>query len=182
VADSARHYLDLLRASDPAYEGLPETSALYAEKALAESRRLAAAGNVRGAETLLKAANDAGAPAADVAAAAAGIAKARAAVSPPLPAASVVLPEHELHRTHFVAPEYPPRALERRTNGWVDIEFTVARDGSTRDVTVRGSEPMGVFDRAALESVARWRYEPRVVNGVVVDQRVAARVRFELKD
>jgi hypothetical protein len=30
VADSARHYLDLLRASDPTYEGLPETSALLA--------------------------------------------------------------------------------------------------------------------------------------------------------
>jgi len=41
---------------------------------------------------------------------------------------------------------------------------------------------MGVFDRAALESVARWRYEPRVVNGAIVDQRVSARVRFELKD
>ncbi len=87
-----------------------------------------------------------------------------------------------MHRTHFVAPEYPSRALERGTTGWVDIEFTVARDGSTRDATVRGSEPMGVFDRAALESVVRWRYEPRVVDGIVVDQRVAARVRFQLKD
>ncbi len=182
VADSARHYLDLLRASDPVYEGLPETSALLAGRALAESRRLAAAGNVRGAETLLKTANDAGAPAADVAAAATEIAKARAAVSPPMPAAPVVLPENELHRTHFVAPEYPPRARERGTSGWVDIEFTVTRDGSTRDATVRRSDPMGVFDRAALESVAHWRYEPRVVNDVVVDQRVVTRIRFELKD
>ncbi len=182
VADSARHYLDLLRASDPAYEGLSETSALLAGKALAEARRFAAAGNIGGAETLLKAANNAGAPAADVAAAATEIAKARAAVSPPTPAAPVVLPETALQRTYFVRPVYPPRALERSVAGWVDIEFTVARDGSTRDATVRGSEPMGVFDRAALESVAHWRYQPRAVNGVVVDQRVAARVRFELKD
>lgn len=182
VADSARHYLDLLRASDPAYQGLPEASALLASKALAESRRLAAAGNVGGAETLLNAANDAGAPAAEVAAAAIEIAKARAAISPPKPPAPVVLPENALQRTYFVKPEYPPRALERGVAGWVDIEFTVARDGSTRDATVRAAEPMGVFDRAALDSVARWRYEPRVVDGVVVDQRVAARVRFELKD
>ena len=182
VADSAWHYLDLLRASDPAYEGLSETSALLAGKALAEARRLAAAGNIGGAEILLKAANNAGAPAADVAAAATEIAKARAAVSPPTPAAPVVLPETALQRTYFVRPVYPPRALERSVAGWVDIEFTVARDGSTRDATVRGSEPMGVFDRAALESVAHWRYQPRAVNGAVVDQRVAARVRFELKD
>lgn len=182
VADSARHYLDLLRASDPRYEGLPETSALLASKALAEARRLAATGNSGGAEALLNAANDAGAPATEVAAVATEIASARAAATPPQPPTPVVLPENELHRTHFVAPEYPPRALEQGTTGWVDIEFTVARDGSTRDATIRGSEPMGVFDRAALESVARWRYEPRVVNGIVVDQRVAARVRFELKD
>jgi len=182
AADSARHYLDLLRASDPAYEGLAETSALLAGKALAEARRLAATGNSSGAEALLKAANDAGAPATEVAAAATEIARARVAVSPPKPVAPAVLPENEMHRTHFVAPEYPSRALERGTTGWVDIEFTVARDGSTRDATVRGSEPMGVFDRAALESVVRWRYEPRVVDGIVVDQRVAARVRFQLKD
>jgi TonB family protein len=182
LADSARHYLDLLRASDPGYEGLPETSALLATNALAEARRLAATGNSSGAESLLKAANDAGAPATEVAAVATEIARARAAATPQKLPVPVVLPENELHRTHFVAPEYPPRALAQGTTGWVDIEFTVARDGRTRDATIRGSEPMGVFDLAALESVARWRYEPRVVNGIVVDQRVAARVRFKLRD
>jgi protein TonB len=182
VADSARHYLDLLRASDPAYQGLPETTALLADKALAEARRLVAAGNSSGAEALLEAANDAGAPATEVAAVATGIARARAPAASPQPPAPLVLPANELHRTHFVAPEYPQRALVQGTTGWVDIEFTVARDGSTRDATIRGSDPMGVFDRAALNAVARWHYEPRVVNGTVVDQRVAARVRFQLKN
>jgi len=182
VADSARHYLDLLRASDPAYEGLPETTALLAAKVLAEARRIAATGNISGAESMLKAAVDSGAQAAEVAAVSVEIDKARAAIPPPRPPAPVVLPENEMHRTYFVRPVYPPRALERGTTGWVDIEFTVSRDGSTKDATVRAAEPMGVFDRAALESVARWRYEPRVVNGAIVDQRVSARVRFELKD
>ena len=31
----------------------------------------------------------------------------------------------------YVPPEYPERALERRIEGWVDIEFTVATDGTT---------------------------------------------------
>lgn len=180
VADSARHYLDLLRASDPAYEGLPETTALLADKMLAEARRLAAAGEVGGADAMLKAGVDSGAQAAEVAAVTGEIQKVRVALAqPPAPA---VLPENEMHRTYFMRPVYPPRALERGTTGWVDIEFTVASDGSTSDAIVRAAEPAGVFDRAALESVARWRYEPRVVNGAVVDQRVAARVRFELKD
>ena len=182
AADSARHYLDLLRASDPAYDGLPETTALLAAKTLAEARRLAAAGNVSDAEAMLKAAADSGAQAAEVAAVSGEIQQARAPVPPPQPPAPAVLPENEMHRTYFVKPVYPARALERGTTGWVDIEFTVTRDGSTRDATVRAAEPMGVFDRAALDSVARWRYEPRVVDGAIVDQRVAARVRFELSD
>ncbi len=180
VADSARHYLDLLRASDPAYAGLSEASALLSAKALAGARRLVTAGNTGSVDTLLKAAVDFGAPSSDVAAIAAAAAAARAAKSrPPEPA---VLPENALRRTYFVAPQYPPRALERGIAGWVDIEFTVASDGTTRDATVRAAEPAEVFERAALDAVARWRYEPRVVNGVIVDQRVAARVRFELKD
>lgn len=182
VADSARHYLDLLRASDPAYEGLAESSALLAGKALAEARRLAGAGGFADAEAMLKAANNAGAPAPDVAAVATEIAKARAAAAPPKPQSAAVLPENALRRTVFATPVYPPRARERGTTGWVDIEFTVTRDGSTRDATVRASEPTGVFERAALDSVARWHYEPHVVNGAVVDQRVATRLRFELKN
>jgi TonB family protein len=180
AGDSARHYLDLLRASDPAYPGLPETSALLAGKALAEARRLAAAGEVASAEAMLKAANDSGAPATEVAAVATEIAKIRTAAS--APAARAVVPENELKRTRFVKPAYPSRALERGISGWVDIEFTVARDGSTRDATVLAAEPAGLFDRAALDSVARWRYEPRVINGAVVDQRVATRLRFQLED
>jgi len=81
-----------------------------------------------------------------------------------------------------VPQEYPARALERGTQGWVDIEFTVATDGTTRDVAVRAAEPAGVFDRAAVQAVGRWQYQPRVVNGTPVDQRVHARLRFALED
>jgi protein TonB len=64
----------------------------------------------------------------------------------------------------------------------VDLEFTVATDGTTRDARIRAAEPAQVFDRAALDAVLRWRYEPYKVGGLAVDQRVAARLRFELAD
>lgn len=178
VADSARHYLDLLRAADPAYNGLSDTSALLATHALAEVRRRLAAGSLTGTDELLKAAADFGAPPSEVTAVSAEMAAARA----PRPATPVVLPESAMRRTQFVEPEYPTRALEQGIEGWVDIEFTVATDGTTRNATVRAAEPMGVFDRAALAALARWRYEPRMVNGSVVEQRGAARVRFQIKD
>jgi protein TonB len=47
---------------------------------------------------------------------------------------------------------------------------------------VKAAEPAGTFDRAALNAVERWRYEPRLINGAAVDTRVSTRVRFQLED
>jgi TonB family protein len=182
-ADSALHYLDMLRAADPQFEGLADTGALLASRALAEGRAALAAGNLDRADVLVRAAIDAGGATAETADLSAKIMAARvarpAAVSTPEPA---VLPENRLRRTYFAAPTYPARARERGTEGWVDLEFTVTRDGATQDAVVRGAEPAGVFDRAALDAVKRWRYEPRVVGGNVVEQRVEARLRFRLAE
>jgi protein TonB len=180
--DSARHYVDLLHASDPDFEGLADTRVLFASRALDESRKQIVAGNLDRADALLRAASGTGAPASEVSALSAQITAgriARPAAAPPPPA---VLPENAMRRTRFIAPQYPVRARERGTEGWVDIEFTVNTDGTTRDASVKAAEPAHVFDRAALDAVARWRYEPRIVNGSVVHQRVEARLRFQLED
>ncbi len=181
AGDSARHYVDLLRASDPNFEGLADTSALLATRALDEARKFATAGNLDRADTFLRAAADSGAPESEVAAITAQITASRVARPAAAPPQPTVLPEKEMRRTRFIAPTYPDRARERGTEGWVDIEFTVKTDGTTGDGVVKAAEPAGVFDRAALAAVERWRYEPRVVSGMVVDQRVAARLRFQLE-
>jgi len=181
AGDSARHYVDLLRASDPNMDGLADTSALFATRALDEARKFAAAGNLDRADAFLRAAADAGAPASEVAAINQQLTTSRIARPAAAPPAPTVLPEKDMRRTKFVAPSYPDRAREREIQGWVDIEFTVNKDGTTSAGVVKGAEPAGVFDRAALQAVERWRYEPRVVNGQVVDQRVQARLRFQLE-
>ena len=181
--DSARHYVDLLRAADANYEGLADTNALLATRALAESRAALGANNLDRAEAHARAAADAGAPAAEVADINAKIMSMRVvSQAPAAPAEPTVLPENKLRRTAFMAPTYPARARERGTEGWVDLEFTVAKDGTTRDAVVRAAEPVGTFDRAALDAVKRWRYEPRVVAGNVVEQRVQTRLRFRLAE
>ena len=181
--DSASHYLDLLRASEPEFEGLADTSLLLASRALAETRVAITANNPDRADMYLRAAADAGGPAAEISDLSAKIMSLRvvrpAAVANAEP---TVLPESQMRRTFFMAPTYPARARERETEGWVDLEFTVTKDGTTRDTTVRAAEPEGVFDRAATDAVKRWRYEPRVVGGAVVEQRVEARLRFRLSD
>ena len=66
AGDSARHYVDLLRASDPNFEGLADTRTLLATRALDESRKFAAAGNLDRADSFLRVAADAGAPDSEV--------------------------------------------------------------------------------------------------------------------
>jgi TonB family protein len=181
--DSAKHYIDLLSAANPQFEGLADTRTLLAGRALAESRTALGANNLDRADLFARAAADAGAPAAEVADLNGKIMAQRvmrpAAAAAPEP---TVISENRLRRTFFMAPTYPARARERGTEGWVDIEYTVTKDGTTSNAVVRASEPQGTFDRAALDAVKRWRYEPRVVGGAVAEQRVETRLRFRLSE
>jgi hypothetical protein len=59
--DSALHYLGLLRAADPDFDGVGETSALLASRVLSESRTALGAGNIDRADQYARAAADAGA-------------------------------------------------------------------------------------------------------------------------
>jgi TonB family protein len=86
-----------------------------------------------------------------------------------------------LKRVREVPPAYPREAERQGIRGWVDVEFTIARDGSTQDVVVRDSQPQRTFDQAAVDAVKRWRFEPVVRDGATVPQRAAMRIRFELK-
>jgi protein TonB len=78
-------------------------------------------------------------------------------------------------------PEYPLQALQAGINGWVELEFTIAPSGGVRDIQVVGAEPQGVFDAAAREALAQWRFRPRYVNGQPVAQRSTITMRFDVE-
>jgi len=81
-----------------------------------------------------------------------------------------------------IAPEYPPRALSRGLEGWVRVQFTITPTGTVKDATVVEAEPKGMFEDAALKSIARWRYNPRVEGGVAVERvGVQTIIRFQLE-
>jgi TonB family protein len=80
------------------------------------------------------------------------------------------------------APDYPPRALDRGHEGFVVVQFTVTRNGSTRDLQIVESTN-ALFDRAAIEAVAKFKYRPRVIDGSPVEvPGVTTRIVFELPD
>ena len=86
-----------------------------------------------------------------------------------------------LVRVNFVQPVYPSRALERDLTGWAELAFTVTSSGATAGVEVLRSEPRRIFDGAAIRAVEQWVFEPRVIRGQTVDQRVGVRLVFEFE-
>ncbi len=81
-----------------------------------------------------------------------------------------------------VLPVYPARAQERGIEGFVVVEFTIAADGTVKDPIVLASEPSKIFDRAALRAIRKWKYKPKVEDGVAVERPgVQVRMPFELE-
>jgi periplasmic protein TonB len=81
-----------------------------------------------------------------------------------------------------INPDYPQRALQRGLEGWVEVQFTITTTGMVKDAMVVNAEPQNTFDEAALKAIARWRYNPKVENGVAVERvGVQTRVVFEIE-
>lgn len=81
-----------------------------------------------------------------------------------------------------INPDYPPRALSRGLEGWVQVQFTITPTGTVADAKVVNAEPKNIFDDAALKAIARWRYNPKVEGGVAVERvGVQTIIRFQLE-
>lgn len=81
-----------------------------------------------------------------------------------------------------VAPVYPARALSRGVEGYVDMGFTVTTAGTVKDPVVLFSTS-SLFDRAATRAVLKFKYKPRVVDGVPVDvPNVKTRITFQIEE
>ena len=81
-----------------------------------------------------------------------------------------------------VAPVYPSRALSRGLEGFVDMSFTVTATGTVKDPIVLQSTS-SMFERAATRAVIKFKYKPRVVDGIPVEvPGVKTRITFELQD
>jgi len=66
-------------------------------------------------------------------------------------------------------------------SGWVDVMFTVAVDGTVKEVIVRGSTPEDLFVNSAVRAVERWEFEPYTHNGEIVEIQAGVRMMFALE-
>ncbi len=98
-------------------------------------------------------------------------------------AAASLTPPHvtqEAQLTKRVAPEYPESAFRKGIEGSVEVSFTITNQGAVTNVSVVSADPPEVFDRAAIEAVRRWRYEPKFVDGQPVESPSQVHLQFKL--
>jgi protein TonB len=79
-------------------------------------------------------------------------------------------------------PQYPPTALQRGLEGWVDLTFIVTEEGTVQDPVVLDATPKNTFEKAALAAVSRWRFRPVQSADGPVAVRVRLHVDFSLPD
>lgn len=184
--DSAAYYIGQLQATDPSNSAVAGLSRDLASRLVDRARSAARdPGKAAQVDADLTQAKRWGADARDIqtiqqlqsSARAANAPAARAAAAPGPSVASLAA---QLKRTHYVAPDYPPTALDNKLAGVVTLEFTVGTKGETGDIRVTDSSPPGVFDKSAMTAVKRWRYDPVKVNGAPVEIPVRTTIRFEL--
>jgi protein TonB len=77
-------------------------------------------------------------------------------------------------------PDYPPLAKMARIQGTVRLDAVISKDGTIQDLKVISGHPLLV--KAALDAVARWRYQPTMLNGDAVEVATEIDVNFTLSE
>ncbi|ATD04145.1 protein TonB [Pseudoalteromonas tetraodonis GFC] len=65
-----------------------------------------------------------------------------------------------------INPKYPTSAARDGIEGWVQLSFNISPTGEVIDATVVNAEPKRIFDREALRAIKRWKYRPKIIEGV----------------
>ena len=81
-----------------------------------------------------------------------------------------------------IDPQWPREALVEGIEGYVVVEVTIGADGSVKDVRVIQAEPKRMFDRNVIRAVLKWKFKPRIINGVPVERKAIQMLEFTLDD
>jgi protein TonB len=69
-----------------------------------------------------------------------------------------------------VAPIYPNRALTRGIEGFCVVQYTVTRQGTTKDpVVVEDQCTSSLFHSASVNASMKFKYKPRIMDGEAVE-------------
>ena len=174
--DSAKYYLLTLRGMNPGHAGLASAIQDLGSRLVANARRALDLKQYDAAHSWLTEAAAVGYTSADSSAVSREL---EAAVNQQQFFANVVA-ANDLKLVKSVTPVYPAQAEAKQTEGWVELDFTVAESGEVRDIAVHAANPPRVFDSAAASALSQWRYQPVLKDAKPAAQRARIRIRFTL--
>ena len=79
-----------------------------------------------------------------------------------------------------IDPQWPREALGKGIEGYVVVEVTIASDGSVRGASIIESVPKRMFDRNVIRAVLKWKFKPRIINGVPVERKAIQTLEFKI--
>lgn len=85
--------------------------------------------------------------------------------------------------TRRVQPDYPLKALRKRIEGEVEVQFLITPDGKVdrQSIKIISANPKGVFDKAVLRAIKRWRFQVRYQGGQAVAYWARQKLVFKVK-
>ncbi len=169
--DSALYFLNQLRTADPKNSAIAQLSGAVQSQILDRANAALGANDMEKAEALAQmAAEIGGSPELD---AFNGKLRQRFAMSD-LPQVA----EKTLTRANKLDVQYPPRAMQDDVEGWVEVGYTVAANGSVTNVKIVNSQPANTFDAAATRAVSHLRYKPPLKDGKPISVGTMVRIVF----
>jgi len=172
--DNALFYVNQLRTTDPKNAALAQISGAVQGQILDRARAALDAGDPEKSAALLQLAAGLGASS-DLDALNDRIRQRKAGGGDVLQ-----MPEQSLTRLNKLDVQYPTRALQSSVEGWVEITYIVAPDGSVTNVKVVNATPPKVFEASATRAVSRLRYQPVVQGGKAIPVGTQVRIVYRV--
>jgi protein TonB len=84
--------------------------------------------------------------------------------------ASISASDSEMLPIVTIEPQYPQRAASRGIEGWCLVSFTVTAQGTVDEDSIQivDADPENIFDSSSRRAVSRFKFNPRVSDGVAV--------------
>jgi TonB family protein len=95
---------------------------------------------------------------------------------PPAPAAPHYTPPQVVKQ---VMPTYPKSLKNSGITGKVSLEFFIETDGQVQEVRIIDS-PHPLFSEAAIAAIKKWKFHPKLKDGVPVRARLLENFTFSL--
>jgi TonB family protein len=172
--DSALYYLNQLRSADPKNSALAQLSVTVQTQILDRANSALVGGDMGKSEALVQFAAEVGGST-DLDAFNEKLRQRKALIGN-LPQ----VPENSLTRINKLDVLYPTRAIQDNVEGWVELSYTIAANGSVSSVKIVNSQPAKVFDSSAANAVSRLRYKPVLKDGKPISVGTMVRIVFRV--